>query len=483
MGGASGTAGAIGAGGGGGNHLEPVLVPGTVGTSVARYMMARWPELDATAADCTGPENCFSLNFATAPAGPAPKFWEYTYGVPVLGVQKLYEKTGDPDYLAFVKKYVDRYVDANGAINYGRAWPTPAGAPNDPTIQDVIQPSNLLFGLYSATHDARYLTAMTTTRQAFNAIMKNSAGAFWHKPSYPNQQWLDGIYMSEPFLVKYGALYAEQAAPGDAATCFDTATFQIKLLAQKTFDPGTGLYHHAWNGAPDGKWLGLAPPSKVAPLDSWEVSPILWSRSIAWYIAGIVDVLGDLPMGHADRPRLVEIVNSIATGLRNFQDPATGLWFQVIDAMGGSLPAEGGYPGESVAPVPNWLETSASAIFAYSLAKAVRLEVISPDYLTVATTAWQGVKSKIDIAADGTVTIHGTVVGLSVGGTYNAYANADFRSDLSASLPIPAPKETCPATGTLGVSPPPSCKYIYVRDNVPQGFGAVLLAASELEFP
>jgi hypothetical protein len=83
---------------------------------------------------------------------------------------------------------------------------------------------------------------------------------------------------------------------------------------------------------------------------------------------------------------------------------------------------------------------------------------------------------------DGAVTIHGTVVGLSVGGTYNAYANADFRTDLTTGSP-PAPS-TCLTAAQMptGTSATVDCKYIYVRDNVPQGFGAILLASSELEF-
>lgn len=71
---------------------------------------------------------------------------------------------------------------------------------------------------------------------------------------------------------------------------------------------------------------------------------------------------------------------------------------------------------------------------------------------------------------------------MSVGGTYNAYTNADFRSDLTTGDP-PAPPTCLKAADLpLGTSPTLDCKYVYVRDNVPQGFGAVLLAASELEY-
>jgi len=463
------------------------IVPGNVGTTAADFLMARWPELDYTAADCTGPSNCFSLNFPTVPAGPSPKFWEYTYGVPLVGIQKLYEKTGQAKYLAFVKKYVDRYVDANGVVSYARPWPLNTDgtmlAPNDPTIQDVIQPSNLLFGMYAATNDARYLKAMSNTRQNFHNIMKNPAGAFWHKPAYPNQQWLDGIYMSEPFITRYGALYADSQLAGDSTDCFSTATTQIKILAAHTFDPVTKLYFHAWNGATDGVWLGLALPSKTPVPTGTVVSPILWARSIAWFLAGTVDVLEYLPANHPDRQALLDVVSNIAQGLKAYQDPTTGLWYQVVNQMDAPPPANGGYSGETDKPGhPNWLETSSSGIFSYALAKAVRLGYISGDYLDVAKKGWAGVKSRIDIGTDGSVNIRGTVVGMSVGGTYNAYTNADFRTDLTTWTP-PAPS-TCKTAAQIapGTTPTLDCRYTYVRDNVPQGYAAVLLAASELEF-
>lgn len=464
---------------------EP-LAPGDVGIAAADYLIRRWPELDHTPADCTGPENCFSMGFATVPAGPAPKFWEYTYGVPLYGLQKLYEKTGNESYRAFVQKYVDRYVNDEGAIDYGRSWPlNPDGTPpaaNDPTIQDVIQPSMLLFDLYAQSQAPKYLRAMESTRAIFPTIPVNPQGAFFHKPTYPNQQWLDGIYMSEPFLVKYGALYADAASPNDSQSCYDTAIRQIRLAAEYTFDPETKLYFHAWNGAEDGVWLGLAPPSKVAPLTGTVVSPHLWGRSIGWFLAGIVDVLEYLPNDHPERDSLREIVANIASGLERFQDPETGLFYQVVDVMDGPLPAEGGYPGEVDRPAqPNWLETSSSALFAYGLAKAVRLGDLDAGYVAVAKRAWEGVRSRIEIGKDGII-IHGTVVGMSVGGTYNAYVNADFNTDLVAG-PVAAPA-TCLTAEQLpaGTSPTLDCKYLYVRDNVPQGFGAVLLASSELEY-
>lgn len=448
-------------------------VPGNTGNYVANYMINTWPVLD----DFNCSYNCFSLNYATVPATPAPKFWEYTNGVPLYGIWKLYEKTGRQKYFDYVKKWVDTYVDANGVISYARAFP--AGAtPNDPTIQDTIQPANLLFGLYTKTHDTRYLKAMQFVRSIFPTMNTNPQGAFWHKPTYPNQQWLDAIYMSEPFLVRYGAQYATGTDKTDA---FNTATKQIKLAAQYTFNASKSLYYHGWNGAADGVWLGLdATKGKTPPLTGQVTSPVLWARSQAWYIAGVVDVLEYLPKTHPDYKAVLQILKNSAAGLKAYQG-SNGLWYQVLDVKDGPLPANGGYPGESIQAQPNFQETSASAIFVYALAKAYRLGLLPSEYLTVAKKGWAGVKTKIDLSNNNnSVKLHGTVVGMSIGGTYNAYTNVDNRTDL-VNGPLPAPTESC---GNLQyfVSPPLVCKYSYVRDNVPQGLGAAMLAATEMEY-
>jgi unsaturated rhamnogalacturonyl hydrolase len=454
------------------------LSAGTVGKTVAGYMMTTWPNLD----DYSCGTKCFSLNYDVVPATPNPKFWEYTNGVPLLGIWKLYERTGNVAYYNYVKKFVDTYIDANGVIDYSKINPvTGAKTTNDPTIQDTIQPALLLFGLYEKTKDARYLKAMTSVRNTIDAIKTNSAGAFWHKPSYANEQWLDGIYMTEPFLVRYATQYANSVKAGDAATAYNIATKQIKLMHDHTFNASKNLHYHGWNGAADGVWAGLDPAKgKVPPLPTQQVSPILWSRSIAWYFVGLVDTLEYLPKTHADYKRIYTIVNYIADGLTRQQDSTTGLWWQVIDVRNNKLPTNGGYPGEQVAAQPNFLETSASALFAYGMAKGARIGLFDDGAKAVAKKAWAGVKSKIDISGSN-VNIRGTVVGMSLGGTYNAYTNVDFRSNLTSGE-LPAPKAQCSTVPPAYTSWPIACKYVYVRDNVPQGFGAVLYAASELEF-
>ncbi|MFT3736804.1 MAG: glycoside hydrolase family 88 protein [Rhodocyclaceae bacterium] len=436
----------------------------TVGQSVADYMVTQWSDLSSTSCGT----KCFSLTYSSVPATPNPKGWEYTNGVALGAMWKLYEKTGDVKYYNYVKKFVDKYVSSSGSV------PTS-------TNQDGIQPAILLPGLYDKTKDARYLTAMTKVRASIDALKKNSGGAFWHKSNYPDQQWLDGLYMTEPFLATYAAKYANTVKSGDATVAFNIVTKQFKVAYERLFDASKKLPYHAWNGASDGVWAGLQPGSgKMPPKNGQVVSPILWSRAIGWYFAGLIDVLEHLPSNHADRAQLVSIANTLAQGLAAQQDASTGLWYQVTDVRNTALPANGGYSGESVAAQQNWLETSASALFAYGLAKGARLGILSSASKTVATKAWTGIKSKVVISGS-TVTVKGGVAGMGVGGTYNAYVNADFRTDLSSGA-LPAPKDKCSSLPTGFTSVPLACKYIYVRDNVPQAVGAVMLASSELEF-
>lgn len=463
-----------------------------IGVTVANYMIARWPNLQLEDSHCT---DCFSLNYAAAVPGPSPKYWEYTNGVPLYGIQKLFEKTNNAAYYNYVKQWVDYYVAADGTINYGTP-PTQTTSKNNPTIQDTMQPSTLLFQLYQVSGDTKYLNAMKNARAVFDGIFQNSSGAFWHKPNYARQQWLDAIYMSEPFITQYGALYADAIKPGDAAACFKISTTQIKLADAVTFDADRSLPHHGWNGDEAHDWTlnlpnpaggtfgcGLCTANKTPPTTGTRVAPIIWSRSIAWYLAGTVDVLEFLPQRHPDRGKLEEIVWSIAEGLKTYQDPATGLWFQITDAMDGPVPAEGGYPGEGIGALPNWTETSASALFVYALAKAQRLGILRGEFHHVAKKGWEGVKSKVIIDGD-QVTIKDTVVGMSLAGTWNAYVNASPQSDVTNGI-NPAGGPECTNTGYGGTtfkSAPLTCRYAYLRDNVPQGFGGVMLAASEMEF-
>src|SRR5512136_2507699 len=115
-------------------------------------------------------------------------------------MSKIYERTRDKRYLDYIRRWVDAYVDANGNLGWEQ------GKTHN---LDYIQPAMLILFLYEQTGDPRYKTAAETVRACYDKIPRNADGGFWHKEIYPNEMWVDGIYMAEPFLVRYGKLFGD----------------------------------------------------------------------------------------------------------------------------------------------------------------------------------------------------------------------------------------------------------------------------------
>jgi len=306
---------------------------------------------------------------------PAKNGWEYNTGIVLFGMSKVYESTRDPRYLAYIRKWVDGYVDDRGALGWDQSRTHNL---------DYIQPGMLVLFLYEQTGDSRYRTAAKTVREAFDRIPKNADGGFCHKSQYPNEMWIDGIYMGEPFLVNYGRLF------GDAAFGNDMAVFQSTLAAKHCLDPKTGLLYHAWDQDRNAAWAD----SKTGR------SPIIWGRGMGWFVMAMVDILEQLPPSHAGYASLHELLKKNVAGLSRAQDPKTGLWFQVLD-QGAGLAG-------------NWIETSSSGMFVYAIRKAVRLELVEPSYLPVAERAWKGLQATFEQDAAGRPVFTGAVQGMGV---------------------------------------------------------------------
>ena len=120
--------------------------------------------------------------------------WDYTAGLVLLAVQRVAEATKRSDYAMYVRRNMDQFVDATGSI---------VGYKGDEFNLDQINQGRLLFPLLARTGDARYRTAIETLRAQLRTQPRTDEGGFWHKQIYPQQMWLDGLYMAEPFYVTY----------------------------------------------------------------------------------------------------------------------------------------------------------------------------------------------------------------------------------------------------------------------------------------
>ena len=338
------------------------------------------------------------------------KGWEYSNGIILQGIQKAYEHTKDTAYLNYIKKYVDTYVGSSGAISVTDL---------DTTLEsfDKMQPGVLCMFLHKETGLQKYKTAADYIRTLIARLPKNSAGGFWHKKKYPNQMWCDGIYMGEPFLSQYGFRY------NDMGYCDSTATFQPLLLASHAYDQTAKLLYHAWDARDSASWA-----DKTTGL-----SPAIWSRGMGWFSAGMVDILKYLPKTHPQYAAMITLLGNIAQGLKNAQDPATGLWYQVTDK-----PSLSG----------NFIESSGSGLFIYTLKTAVDYGFIDKSYLSVAQKAWTGFKTKLTLDTQGLPVINGFVGAMSVG------LLADY---------LATPLVSCPTS------------------TAPHGYCAALFAASAME--
>jgi len=320
--------------------------------------------------------------------------WDYVTGTVLKGFEELWRETGDPRYFAYIKTTVDSVVSPYGLIDDYK--------PAEFNIDEVRQGTVLLF-LARETGDLRYKVATDQLRQQLRDQPRTKSGGFWHKQRYPWQMWLDGLYMGSPFYAEYAARYNEPGA-------FDDIVHQFTLIERMARDPRTGLLYHGWDESREQSW---ADPGTGC-------SANFWGRGLGWYAMALVDVLDYLPAGHAGRDSLVQILNRLAPAIAGAQDPATGLWWQVLD--------QGGREG-------NYLESSASAMFVYALAKGVRLGYLNPSWRTAAEKGWNGmINHFIKHNPDGTISLTNVCVtaGLGYGrdGSYDYYVHqTEIRND------------------------------------------------------
>jgi unsaturated rhamnogalacturonyl hydrolase len=179
---------------------------------------------------------------------------------------------------------------------------------------DMILPGRAVLELYGQTHEPRLKVAADILCRQLETQPRTSEGAFWHKLIYPNQMWLDGLYMAGPFYAHYAATFSDPAGLADAAR-------QLRLADEHLYDPKTGLYYHAWDAARSQDWAD--------PLTGH--SPNFWARSIGWYAMATIDIVDDLPAADASVEPLSAIFRRTAAGIVRWQDPASGAWWQVVD--------------------------------------------------------------------------------------------------------------------------------------------------------
>lgn len=339
------------------------------------------------------------------------KKWNYTQGLMGLAFMRLNEATKEERYYQYAKGYADSLIDGNGEIYRYKM---------DNYNIDQVNPGKMMFLLYDRTGDPRYEKVIHTLREQLESQPRIAEGGFWHKKIYPDQMWLDGLYMGAPFYAEYALRYNQ---PED----FCDVVNQFLIVAARTYDPATGLYRHAFDASRKMAWADSVTGQ----------APHAWGRAMGWFSMAIVDVLDFLPEEQTGRDQIIDIFRRMVKKLTEIQDPATGGWYQVADR-----------PGDE----GNYIETSCTAMFAYSIFKGVRMGYLDPEYLATAQKAYNGLLDNFIVTGpDGLVTM----------------------------------KNICGVAG-LGGDPYRDGSYEYyigeiIRDNDPKGVGPFIMASLEYE--
>ena len=325
-----------------------------------------------------------------------PGEWSYEEGVLLDGMIAEWRATGDGRLFEYVHAAVDRSVDKNGVIHMDDGKPFPV----DGHSMDDIEMGRSVMVMYRVLQQPKYYIAAKFLHDQMLQQPKNASGGYWHKQIYPDQMWLDGAYMSEPFLASYARTFHQ---PRD----MDGIATQLLLMDTRMSDRSTNLLRHGWDESKKMDWA-----DKETGL-----SPEVWARAMGWYTMALVEVLERMPATDPQRAALEEVARRTLTAVARYQDPASGLWWQVMD--------KGSAKG-------NYLEASASCMFVYSMAKAMRLGVLPLTFEPNVTRGWNGIQShfvKPDGTFSGTVKVAGLGGNPYRSGTYEYYTGEAVGDD------------------------------------------------------
>ncbi len=298
----------------------------------------------------------------------------YEWGVTYAGMLLASETTGDPKYAAYTTERLNFLGKAMAAFTEFEK--------NNPDKRYTLMRSVHPHALDDCGAICAAMIKATKSGKAENldASIKNytdyiSNGQFRledntlarNRPQ-PNSLWLDDLFMGIPALAQMGSYSGDNKY-------FDDAVKQVLQFSKRMFNYDKGLYMHGW-------------------IQDMEEHPQFhWGRANGWAVMTLVELLEVLPADYPDRDKVLDLLKRHIKGLSKLQD-GTGFWHQLLDRN------------------DTYLETSATAIYAYSIARAVnRGYVDAKVYGPVACLAWNAVSTKVSEKGQ----VEGTCVGTGMG--------------------------------------------------------------------
>ena len=377
--------------------------------------MAQW----MTYSEMKRTPKSYLLDFASKPR------WNYAVGIELEGLLDTYRVHGDDSILNYLHTYRQKMIDERGDV---------VGYDYNAFNLDNVRPAKFILRMqqYGAKKGEK-IALKTFMKQLLNQP-RTREGVFWHKAIYANQVWLDGIFMGLPFYCDYAV---KTCSPRKARRILDDAVNQMMQTDRRTYDEKTGLWKHAWDETHRQFWAN--------PLTGQ--SRHTWARALGWYVMAMTECLDVMPDDYPRKAEVVALLQKVMKAVVQYQDKKSGVWYDVLD----------------VESPKNYLESTASCMFAYVLLKGSRMGWLDPDFNEAGKRAYEGIlKRFIRVNEDRTITLTDccSVSGLGPG-------KGPF---------VPAGKENYKRDGSFDyyMSEP-------IRDNDAKGIGPFIWASLEME--
>ena len=314
--------------------------------------------------------------------------WNYIDGCMITSLLQMSEITGDKKYFDFAESFIDYYVRDDGSI---------LGYDIEKYNLDDLNEGRVLFELYRKTGKEKYRLAIENQKKQLDGQPRTCTGNFWHKLMYPNQIWLDGIYMAQVF----STLYAKEYGGKD----YSDMLSQIENVNKYMQDKATGLYYHGLDCSKSIFWA-----DKETGL-----SKNFWLRSIGWFTVAMIDIIEIVDDINA-KERLGRIFTSLMSSLIAFRDES-GLFWQVVNQAG----REG-----------NYLETSGSSMIAYAFLKGARLGLLDEKYAELGKATFDGICDRyLKISEGGELNLGGICLVAGLGPENNLRRDGSYEYYIS----------------------------------------------------
>ena len=296
--------------------------------------------------------------------------WSYVMGIEMEGMLDTYEayKEGNESILEYLKEYPKTMIDEKGNIT---------GYKYEDFNLDNVRTAKFILRMHNIAPTKGTEKALKTLFKQLVNQPRTQEGVYWHKAIYANQVWLDGIFMGLPFYCNYAV---QTMKPKKAEKYLNDAVDQMVKTDYRTYDEKTQLWKHAWDETHQQFWANKEDGK----------SQHCWARALGWYVMAMTECLDAMPENYARRQEVIDLLNKAMKSVVKYQDKKTGVWYDVLDVKSDK----------------NYLESTASSMFAYVLLKGYRKGYLSEEYLKAGVKAYNGIlKQFIKVNADKTISL------------------------------------------------------------------------------